>query len=266
MLTVDNIDSTTARRRRCGASPSPRARKITCVLGRNGVGKTSLLAPSSAPAVRAGRVLLDGTTSPRSRPTSARAANRLRAQGREIFPLLTVRENLETVRAAPRQRARDPDELFDLSPCSNPCSGAAAATVRRPAAAARHRPRAGDTAAGLVWTSPPKASSPPSSGHRPRHLLFARAGQDRHPAGRAIFDFARSLPTPTPSWSAAKRLRQGRAMVRARAGICSVMGSIPGDTFVRNAGRLIQSQDQCSPTPLTLEADASEYRDWSETA
>ena len=71
---------------------------VTCLLGRNGVGKTSLLraimgqARTSSGSVRLGGESIDGL------PTWRRARQGLGIvpQGREIFPRLTVAENLET--------------------------------------------------------------------------------------------------------------------------------------------------------------------------
>src|SRR5499427_2020934 len=72
--------------------------KVTCVLGRNGVGKTSLLdALAGQHPVTRGTVTLDGTDITSLRPYErARRGVAYVPQGREIFPLLTVRENLET--------------------------------------------------------------------------------------------------------------------------------------------------------------------------
>jgi urea transport system ATP-binding protein len=93
--------------------------QITCVLGRNGVGKTSLLrAIVGHQPVSAGKVSFEGRDI-----TRVRAHERARQgicyvpQGREIFPLLTVRENLETgfARLAKGEH-RISDELFELFP------------------------------------------------------------------------------------------------------------------------------------------------------
>jgi urea transport system ATP-binding protein len=97
---------------------APRGR-ITCVLGRNGVGKTSLLRciaghhPASG-----GSIVLDSHPLAKDRPDQrARAGVAIVPQGREIFPLLTVKENLETGFAAvPRRDRTIPTEVFDLFP------------------------------------------------------------------------------------------------------------------------------------------------------
>ncbi|WP_135506936.1 urea ABC transporter ATP-binding subunit UrtE [Roseovarius aestuariivivens] len=92
---------------------------VTCVMGTNGVGKTSLMKAISGTHRRSsGEVTLDG-----------RALGRLPAhhlarhgiayvpQGREIFPLLTVQENLETgFGCLPKGDRRIPDEIFELFP------------------------------------------------------------------------------------------------------------------------------------------------------
>jgi len=92
---------------------------VTCLLGRNGVGKTSLLrAITGAHPVSSGQIVWDGTDITRM-PTYERAQHGIASvpQGRDIFPLLTVRENLETGFAVlPRNERRVPDEIFDLFP------------------------------------------------------------------------------------------------------------------------------------------------------
>jgi urea transport system ATP-binding protein len=93
--------------------------KVTCVLGRNGVGKTSLLdALAGQHPVRNGTIMLDGADITRLSP-SARARRGIAyvPQGREIFPLLTVEENLKTGFAPLRQEERSiPRDVFSLFP------------------------------------------------------------------------------------------------------------------------------------------------------
>ena len=93
--------------------------KVTCVLGRNGVGKTSLLdALAGQHPVTRGTVTLDGADITSLRPYErARRGVAYVPQGREIFPLLTVRENLETGFAPlPREQRTVPDDVFALFP------------------------------------------------------------------------------------------------------------------------------------------------------
>ena len=93
--------------------------EVTCLLGRNGVGKTSLLrAITGAHPISAGSIRWEGAEISRL-PTYERARRGIAnvPQGRDIFPLLTVRENLETGFAVlPRRERRVPDEIFDLFP------------------------------------------------------------------------------------------------------------------------------------------------------
>ena len=93
--------------------------RVTCLLGRNGVGKTSLLrAITGAHPVSRGSIVWNGEDVTRL-PTYARAQRGIAwvPQGRDIFPLLTVRENLETGFAVlPRGQRRVEDEIFELFP------------------------------------------------------------------------------------------------------------------------------------------------------
>ena len=72
--------------------------EITCVLGRNGVGKTSTLrAVVGQVRPSAGRIEWEGQDiTGLSTVERARRGIALVPQGREIFPLLTVEENLQT--------------------------------------------------------------------------------------------------------------------------------------------------------------------------
>jgi len=92
---------------------------VTCLLGRNGVGKTSLLrAILGVHPVTAGAIRWNGEDITHL-PTYERARRGIAwvPQGRDIFPLLTVRENLETGFAVlPRGQRRIPDDVFELFP------------------------------------------------------------------------------------------------------------------------------------------------------
>jgi urea transport system ATP-binding protein len=93
--------------------------KVTCVLGRNGTGKTSLLrALVGQHAISKGTIEWAGTDISGLRPDQrARAGIAYVPQGREIFPLLTVEENLRTGFAPlPRAERAIPDDVFSLFP------------------------------------------------------------------------------------------------------------------------------------------------------
>jgi len=102
-----------------GVSLKVETGKVTCVLGRNGVGKTSLLrAIVGHHAIAAGDILLDGKTVAKLATSDrARLGIGYVPQGREIFPLLTVDENLKTGFAPlPRDQREIPDDIFSLFP------------------------------------------------------------------------------------------------------------------------------------------------------
>jgi len=93
--------------------------KVTCVLGRNGVGKTSLMeAIIGNEPISQGEIRWEDKDITRLPPYErARLGIAYIPQGREIFPLLSVRENLETAFAGLRRRDRNvPDEVFELFP------------------------------------------------------------------------------------------------------------------------------------------------------
>lgn len=92
----------------------------TCVLGRNGVGKTTLMkAVMGEVAVHSGRMRFDNEVPLERQRLEARSRLGIGyvPQGRQIFPLLTVEENLRTGLAARRDGVRQvPDRIYELFP------------------------------------------------------------------------------------------------------------------------------------------------------
>ncbi|SDU34052.1 urea ABC transporter ATP-binding subunit UrtE [Stappia sp. ES.058] len=120
MLTVDTIDlHYGAAQALKGVSLSAKTGEITCVMGRNGVGKTSTLrAIAGQHPVTRGTIHWEGTDITRlSAFRRARRGISIVPQGRDIFPLLSVKENLETGFAPlPRKERFVPDTVFELFP------------------------------------------------------------------------------------------------------------------------------------------------------
>src|SRR3982750_2895457 len=90
----------------------------TVVLGRNGVGKTTLLKSlMGVVPVKTGTIVLDGVDITRDTPYErVRRGVGYVPQGREIFGRLTVEENLRMGLAYQRGNTPIPAELFDLFP------------------------------------------------------------------------------------------------------------------------------------------------------
>lgn len=94
------------------------AGKVTALLGRNGVGKSTLLRTlmGLVPA-RTGSVLFAQRNLTHAQPYErVRAGIGYVPQGREIFPRLTVAENLEMGLATRPRGARVPQRVFDMFP------------------------------------------------------------------------------------------------------------------------------------------------------
>jgi len=123
MLTVENVHlyygASHALR---GVSLEAPKGAVTCLLGRNGVGKTSTLrAIMGLESARSGRITWEGQEIAKlPTPERARRGIGFVPQGREIFPRLTVLENLQTGFAPlPKAQRTIPQEIFELFPVLN---------------------------------------------------------------------------------------------------------------------------------------------------
>lgn len=119
MLTVESLDVAYGRAQVLfGVDLQAPAGSLVCVMGRNGVGKTTLLkAITGVLPVRSGRVTFAGRDI-----TKLRTHERVRLglgyvpQGHETFPQLTVAENLQVAVEAARTDKAAVDEALDLFP------------------------------------------------------------------------------------------------------------------------------------------------------
>ena len=169
MLQVDRVDlhygaAIALRQVSIAAEPG----RITALLGRNGVGKTSLLrAITGAHPISRGSIRWEGAEIG-SLPIYERARRGIAwvPQGRDIFPLLSVRENLETGFAVlPRRQRRAVRTRFSsCSRCCGRCCGGAAAICRADSSSSWRSPaRWSCGRACSCSTSRPRASSRASS-------------------------------------------------------------------------------------------------------
>ena len=102
-----------------GVSLDVAAGSFTCLMGRNGVGKSTLLhAIVGLLPLRAGEVLVDGASTARVPTTKlARHGVGYVPQGHQVFPQLTARENLQVVLERDRVRDRSAiDDAIDVFP------------------------------------------------------------------------------------------------------------------------------------------------------
>ena len=89
----------------------------TCLMGRNGVGKTTLLKSiMGLLPVRSGKITFMGEDiAPRRAEVRARRGIGYVPQGRDVFPYLTVLENL-TLAAVAAGNGKIPEQVFELFP------------------------------------------------------------------------------------------------------------------------------------------------------
>jgi urea transport system ATP-binding protein len=120
MLVAENVDLYYgAAQALWDVSLTARAGEVTALMGRNGVGKTSFLrAVVGEQPIARGTISLNGVTLGKMAPHDrARLGIGYVPQGRDIFPLLTVKENLETGFAPLARNDRTiPPDVFDLFP------------------------------------------------------------------------------------------------------------------------------------------------------
>jgi ABC-type branched-subunit amino acid transport system ATPase component len=146
--------------------------KLTTLLGRNGVGKSTLLkCLMGVVPTRSGSISWDGKALEKKAPYERVSAGLAYVpQGREIFPRLTVEENLLIGAASRGKPSGVPDRIYRVvSGAAHDAPAPRRRPVRRPAAAAGHRPGADERAA---VADPRRADrghpAVDHPGHRPR--------------------------------------------------------------------------------------------------
>lgn len=119
MLKLDNITAAySGSKILYGVSLEVKEGQVTCLVGRNGVGKsTTLKAIMGLVQTPSGDISINGE-SIFKKPTYARAKSGIGyvPQGREIFPQLTVKENILLGMEANKNITKIPDHIFETFP------------------------------------------------------------------------------------------------------------------------------------------------------
>src|SRR2546426_5647738 len=146
-----------------GVSLRLKPAQILCLLGRNGAGKTTTLkAMMGLVRPRTGSIRLDATELTRLQPYEVpRHGIAYVPQGRGVFPLFTVEENLKMGRLVKGTHPRIMERIFELFPVLQ----------------SRLRQRAGRLSGG----EEPKGAVAPAPGARPHHLLLGQPTQGLMP-------------------------------------------------------------------------------------
>ncbi|MEZ5233170.1 MAG: ATP-binding cassette domain-containing protein [Acidimicrobiales bacterium] len=178
---------------------------LTCLMGRNGVGKSTLLnAVSGLLGIRKGTVRLDGRDITRlSAPQRALAGIGYVPQGHQVFPHLSAMENLLVV--AERRRRSDRSAIDGRSTCSRRC---ASCSTGRPGCC-----RVGRRSS---WPSPGRWCRGPScssSTNPPRASSRRSSSRSRTPSPRCTPPAACRSCWSSSTWSYALRLAQTCAVM-----------------------------------------------------
>lgn len=167
MLSVQDLDAGYGRARVLfGISLEVEPGQLVCVMGRNGVGKTTLLdTVMGVLGATAGSVTFDGRDVTRLAPHErVRLGMAYVPQGHETFPQLSVLGNLLVTLEAAGGPQEALEQALETFPASSPCSSAVPDSC--PVVSSSSSPSPARWSPGpdcSSWTSPPRASSRPSS-------------------------------------------------------------------------------------------------------
>ena len=177
--------------------------QVTVLLGRNGVGKTTLLKSlMGLVPIKTGSIEFEGKAIHSATPYQrARAGIGFVPQGREIFARLTVEENLRMGLAYKSAGNADSRRAVRAVPGAQADAGPAwRRPLGRPAAATGHRARAGGQAqAADPGRAHRRHPAQHHQGHRPRDPHAGRPRRHGDPAGGAVLRL-RAANWRTTTW------------------------------------------------------------------